>query len=133
VGEYLGLLYKEDELDTGFGPLHLRAAYYPPCHLREQKIGKPYKGLLEMIPELFVDTIDGLYCFGTAGIMGFKEEFHHRSIRIGSSLTARIRSLNPDVIATDCLSYRMQFNQMTPFKVMHPIEMIREAYEDSQG
>jgi glycerol-3-phosphate dehydrogenase subunit C len=133
MGEYLRQLHREGQLDAGFGPVALKAAYYPPCHLREQKIGKPYQELLEMIPELSVESVDGLYCCGNAGIMGFKEEFHKRSIRIGSSLLAKLRGLEPEVIATDCLSCRIQFNQMTDYKVLHPVEIMRLSYEGFQA
>jgi glycerol-3-phosphate dehydrogenase subunit C len=129
MGEYLRQLDEEGQLDTGFGPVRLRAAYYPPCHLREQKIGKPYLELLEMIPELLVEPVEGLYCCGNAGIMGFKEEFHNRSIRIGSSLVGQLRGLDPEAIATDCLSCRIQFNQMTGYKILHPVEIMRLSYE----
>jgi len=29
---------------------------------------------------------------------------------------------------TDCLSCRLQFNQLLPHKVLHPVEILREAY-----
>jgi len=29
---------------------------------------------------------------------------------------------------SDCLSCRIQFNQLLPYKVLHPIEILREAY-----
>ena len=133
MGEYLRQLHSEGQLDVGFGPVRLNAAYYPPCHLREQKIGKPYQELLEMIPEMSVQPVEGLYCCGNAGIMGFKEEFHHRSIRIGSSLLAKLKGLEAETIATDCLSCRIQFNQMTDYEVLHPLEIIRLSYENYQA
>lgn len=133
VGEYLRKLHREGELDMRLGPFSVRAAYYPPCHLREQRIGRPYQDLLSLIPELSIDPIDGIYCCGNAGIMGFKKEFHHRSIRIGSRLIAKIKGLDPDVLATDCLSCRIQFNQLTPYKVLHPIEIIKESYGNYQA
>jgi glycerol-3-phosphate dehydrogenase subunit C len=77
-----------------------------------------------------MNVIEGLYCCGNAGIMGFKREFHRLSIRIASRLITKIKALNPDVLATDCLSCRIQFNQLTPYKVMHPIELIKESYRN---
>ena len=133
AGEYLRKIHEEGELDAGLGPVEVRAAYYPPCHLREQKIGKPYQDLLDLIPGLSVEAVDGLYCCGIAGVMGFKEEFHPRSIKIGSNLIEKIEEIAPDVIATDCLSCRIQFNQMTSYKVRHPIEIIRDSYENDQA
>ena len=156
VGEYLMMLHKRGELDTRLGPISVRAAYYPPCHLREQRIereslvsipstpflfpshireqriGRPYQYLLGLIPELSLETINGDYCCGNAGIMGFKEEFHQLSIKIASRLIAKIKSMNPGVLVTDCLSCRMQFNHLTHYKVLHPIQIIKESYGNDQ-
>lgn len=128
VGEYLKILHETGDLDTRMGNIRVRAAYYPPCHLREQKIGRPYQYLMSLLPELSLESINGSYCCGNAGIMGFKQEFHHLSIRIGSRLIAEIKSINPEVLATDCLSCRIQFNQLTSYRVVHPIQIIRESY-----
>ena len=130
VGEYLEILNKDGALDTKFGEISLKAAYYPPCHQREQKIGRPYELLLGLIPGLSLQTISGIYCCGNGGIMGFKEEFHHKSIKIASSLMAKIRRLNPDIITTDCLSCRLQFSQLTPYGQLHPIQIIQKAYDN---
>ena len=128
LGEYLRKLHMGGELDTRLGSLSVRMVYYPPCHLREQRIGRPYHYLMSLIPGISVEAISGDYCCGNAGIMGFKKEFHHLSIRIGSPLIAKIKSMNPEMLATDCLSCRMQFNQLTSFKVLHPIQIIKESY-----
>ncbi len=129
LGEYLLERFKSDDLQADFAPVAGRMVYYPSCHLREQNIGLPYLDLLGRIPGIELDPIDGsLYCCGMAGIMGFKREFHRSSIKMGSPLMAKIKALNPDKLVTDCLSCRLQFNQMTPYKVYHPIEILKEAY-----
>jgi len=128
VGVYLKNRHEAGEFDTSLGSICNRAAYYPPCHLREQKIGRPYQYLMSLIPGLAIEPIQGDYCCGNGGVMGFKQEFHHLSIKIASRLIAKIKSINPEVLATDCLSCRMQFNQLTPYRVLHPIEIIKESY-----
>ena len=85
-----------------------------------------------MIPGVSVEAITGDTCCGNSGILGLKKESHPWSIRIGSRLVARLRSLNPEVVATDCLSCRMQFNQLTPYEVVHPIQLIHQAYEQAE-
>ncbi|MGB5619143.1 MAG: hypothetical protein WBM78_20055 [Desulfobacterales bacterium] len=40
----------------------------------------------------------------------------------------KIREIDPDRIVTDCLSCRLQFNQLLPFPVSHPIEVLRDAF-----
>jgi glycerol-3-phosphate dehydrogenase subunit C len=104
-------------------------AYYPPCHLREQNIGRPYLDLLQMIPGQTLDPIDGaLDCCGMAGIMGFKKDFHKSSVHLGKRLMEKIKRLNPERLVTDCLSCRLQFRQLLPYEVIHPIELLKESY-----
>ncbi len=67
-------------------------------------------------------------CCGMAGIMGFKQEFHEPSTRLGRRLMDKIRENGPDRIVTECLSCRLQFNQLLPFPVSHPSEVLRDAY-----
>jgi len=128
VGEYLWMLHQANELNTKFERLHVEAVYYPPCHLREQRLGSPYQDLLNRIPGFQMASINGNYCCGNAGIMGFKKEFYHNSIKIAGRLIATIKKLNPELLTTECLSCRLQFNQLTPYVVRHPIEIIRDSY-----
>jgi glycerol-3-phosphate dehydrogenase subunit C len=129
LGDFLASLLKLGELNTTFGPVSDHMVYYPPCHLREQNIGRPYLELLNIIPGINLDPIKGnLFCCGMAGIMGFKKEFHRASIHLGDRLMQKIKALNPENIVTDCLSCRLQFRQLTPHKVIHPIEVLRQAY-----
>lgn len=128
LGEYL------TGLEQPAAPPSYRAAdfgqmvYYPPCHLREQQIGRPYLELLKKIPGIDLKAIDGsLDCCGMAGIMGFKEDFHDTSIKLGSRLMEKIRGLEPESIITDCLSCRLQFEQVLPYHVYHPVEVLNEA------
>ena len=63
-----------------------------------------------------------------ADVMGFKREFHCASIHFGVRLMRKIEELNPQYIATDGLSYRLQFNQLLPYNVLHPIEILSQSY-----
>ena len=132
LGEYLRLLEDEGAITLPMGRIPARVVYFPPCHQQELKIGEPYVQLLSQIPGVDLDKPDGSYCCGNAGIMGFKQQFHLPSIKIGSRLMAWIKNVDPDIIATDCLSCRMQFNQLTPYNVLHPIQMLCQAYEFGQ-
>jgi glycerol-3-phosphate dehydrogenase subunit C len=129
VGEYLLRLHQTGELKTDFAPVHRQTVYFPPCHQREQEFGQPYMELMGLVPGLKLDEIHGnLYCCGLAGVMGFKRDFHQASIKLGSRLINKIKELNPEILLTDCLSCRLQFNQLLPHKVLHPVEILREAY-----
>ena len=99
--------------------------YFPPCHQRELNIGKPYLRQLEQRYGNQVSSIDGeLYCCGMAGIMGFKQDFHESSRKLGQDLLDVLAKKAPDLIVTDCLSCRLQFEQFTPFRVRHPIALL---------
>jgi glycerol-3-phosphate dehydrogenase subunit C len=101
---------------------------YPPCHLRELEIGRPYLELMTEIAAIDLKAIDGsLDCCGMAGIMGFKKDFHETSIRLGRRLMEKIRNLDPRSIVTNCLSCRLQLQQVLPCEVYHPIEVLNKA------
>ena len=55
------------------------------------------------------------------------------SIRTASRLIARIKHMDPEVLATDCLSCRIQFHQLTPYNVLHPIQIIKQSYDNFKG
>ena len=123
------IFIKRAELSTDFGPVPGRLIYYPPCHLREQEIGTPYVELLKMIPGISLEPVQGrFYCCGLGGIMGFKKDFHESSLQLGSDLMKKIREMNPERLVTDCLSCRIQFHQLLPHEVVHPIEILQESY-----
>lgn len=129
LGEFLADLHKSGDLKTTFSPVTDQMVYYPPCHLREQNIGRPYLELLKIIPGITLESIKGaLFCCGMAGIMGFKREFHQASIHLGGRLMHKIKALNPENIVTDCLSCRLQFTQLTPHRCIHPIEILNDSY-----
>ena len=126
LGDYLSGLQQSEEIKAASGKISGRMVYFPPCHLREQNLGRPYFDLLQNIPGIELESIKGdLYCCGMAGIMGFKREFHQASIQLGNRLMDKIKALNPEYIVTDCLSCRLQFNQMLPYRVFHPIEILK--------
>lgn len=128
LGEYLLYLRSNGELTANFGPVAGRMVYYPPCHLREQEIGRPWEKLLTMIPGLDMDVIDGsFYCCGLAGVMGFKREFHDASVKLAGPLIEKIESLDAGTIITDCLSCRLQFQQLLPHRIFHPLEILKKS------
>ncbi|WP_045221437.1 heterodisulfide reductase-related iron-sulfur binding cluster [Desulfonatronum thioautotrophicum] len=128
LGEYLGKFAGEGRLPAMNHPVPERAVYYPPCHLREQKIGYPFLDLLSTVPELDVTPLTGtLNCCGMAGIMGYKKEFHQPSLKLGAPLMDKIRAHRPEVILTECLSCRLQFEHMDAIPVRHPVQVLRDA------
>jgi glycerol-3-phosphate dehydrogenase subunit C len=130
LGEYLERLDHQKRLNTDFGELKGRMVYYAPCHQREQDIGSPYEALLARIPGLAVTRVGGaMDCCGMGGSLGYKESFHEKSIALGRPLMEKIQAAAPEAIVTDCLSCRLQFQQLLPHPVHHPLEILARAYE----
>jgi glycerol-3-phosphate dehydrogenase subunit C len=127
-GAYLALLHAEGRLATDFQPIPERMVYFAPCHLREQKMGRPYLDLLKLVPELDIEPVGGEFdCCGMGGIFGFKDHFHQKSLDLGGPLMEKIRATNPQAIVTDCMSCRLQFNHCLPYPVFHPVEVLARA------
>lgn len=128
LGDVLLRYALQGRLTPGYDHTGDRAVYFPPCHLREQKIGRPWETLISRISGMKLESVGGeLYCCGMGGIMGFKRDFHDRSLRLGRQLMEKIRTIAPDRIITDCLSCRLQFNQCLPYPVSHPARVVQDA------
>jgi glycerol-3-phosphate dehydrogenase subunit C len=131
LGEYLWELHAAGQLKLELGAVPAQVAYFAPCHQRQQAIGQPWMNLLGLVPEARTEKVgDAFDCCGLGGIMGIKNEFHETSLTIGTRLTDKIKAAAPERIATDCLSCRLQFQQMLPYNVFHPIEILWESYRN---
>jgi glycerol-3-phosphate dehydrogenase subunit C len=129
VGEYLRELDRNGKFNRDLGPVRGRMAYYAPCHLKEQNVGQPWAELLHLVPEISMENVGGHFdCCGISGIMGFKKEFHAVSLAMGHRLMEKIKAISPETLVSDCLSCRIQFNQELPYPVLHPVEVLSNAY-----
>jgi glycerol-3-phosphate dehydrogenase subunit C len=129
LGEYLLRLDEAGRLDRNLGPVPERMAYFAPCHQREQGIGQPWQKLMALLPGATTGRVgEPLDCCGLGGIMGFKKKFHPTSVAIGRRLMRKVEKAAPETLLTDCLSCRMQFNQMLTQPVAHPVEVLNAAY-----
>ena len=129
VAEYLRNLDRSGNFNRTLGPVSDRMAYYAPCHLKEQNMGQPWAELLRLVPEISMEDVGGAFdCCGMSGIMGFKKEFHAVSLAMGSRLMEKIKAIAPETLVCDCLSCRIQFHQELPYKVLHPVEVLNNAY-----
>ncbi len=133
-GAYLTRLHAEGRLATDFKSLAARMVYFAPCHLREQKMGRPWLDLLKLVPELDIEPVGGEYdCCGMGGIFGFKDHFHQKSLDLGEPLMEKIRAKDPQAIVTDCMSCRLQFSHCLPYPVFHPVEVLARAYREGEA
>lgn len=92
-------------------------------------MGRPWQELLGAMGGTPVETVGrDDDCCGLGGIMGFKKTFHAASFAAMPRLMARTAAAEPDRIVTECLGCRVQFNQMLPHPVSHPVELLAAAY-----
>ena len=124
--EFLTNLKESDGLNANFKELPVRVGYFAPCHLRALGIGLPALEILRLIPGLKIDNIDA-DCCGMGGTFGFKKEKYEISQEIGKDLAETIDRLKPEIILSDCEGCRMQIRHLTGLKVLHPIQILRDA------
>lgn len=122
-------LWERGEIKLVFKPdFKLKVAYHTPCHMA--KLGWAYysTSLLSMIPGVELTVLDS-NCCGIAGTYGFKDENYKYSQAIGQALFKQIRSVNPDIVATDCETCRWQIEMSTEYSVENPIEILARALD----
>ncbi len=126
IFEFLRNLRESGNLNINFKKISLKAAYFAPCHLRSMGIGLPAHEILKLIPGLQIDNIEA-DCCGLGGTFGFKKEKYEISQEIGRDLAEAISLLKPEVVLSDCEACRMQIRLLTDLKVLHPIQILRDA------
>jgi glycerol-3-phosphate dehydrogenase subunit C len=126
IFEFLRNLSELGNLNVNLKEVPLKAAYFAPCHLRTLGIGLPAVVILRLVPGLQLDNIEA-DCCGMGGAFGFKKEKYEISQEIGKDLKEAIDRLRPEIILSDCEACRMQIRHLTGLKVLHPIQILRDA------
>ena len=108
-------------------PVHASLGYHTPCHLRALNVGTPGENLLGLVPGLRVHHIEQ-GCSGMAGTFGMLHRNYRSSLRAGWGLISKLR--NPAIQAgtTECSSCRIQMEQGTTKRTIHPIKLLALAY-----
>jgi glycerol-3-phosphate dehydrogenase subunit C len=131
VCEYLMMLHDKGELNLDFQPRKERLPYHVPCHLRSMGIGFPALDLLQLIPGLEVIDIDA-GCCGLGGTYGFKKELYNVSAAIGENLAKVLRAFGAPMAVSDCEGCRMEIRTLTGLPAVHPLQILRDAYNGCQ-
>jgi glycerol-3-phosphate dehydrogenase subunit C len=126
IFDFLRNLKESRNLNMDFKELPLKVAYFAPCHLRSLGIGLPGLEILRLIPGLRIDNIEA-DCCGLGGTFGFKKEKYEISQEIGKDLAEAIDRLKPEIVLSDCEGCRMQIRHLTGLKVLHPVQILRDA------
>ena len=134
VSEFLG----EIPLEKPKGRVESRVTYHDPCHLRRaQHVYKQPRELLGMIDGLeFVEMPESDWCCGSAGSQLITH--YETSLQVLGRKMDNLESTQAQVIASGCPGCQMQLNtgiqrRGLDVRVVHPITLLDEAYEASDG
>lgn len=107
--------------------LPIGLGHHVPCHAKA--LGRPPAAprILQRIPGLRVHTID-VSCSGMAGTWGLKARNHAASLRAGQPMLDELA--RPRVLygSTECGSCRMQMQDGSGKRTLHPIQYLALAY-----
>jgi Fe-S oxidoreductase len=124
---YMADLHAQGQLRTDFAPLRATVGHHVPCHLKA--LGRPPAGpgLLRLIPELQVHTID-LSCSGMAGTFGFRADRYATSLKAGAPMLEELARPRYLFGSTECSACRLQMEEGTRKRTLHPAQYLALAY-----
>jgi len=124
--EYLHKVRKAGELKEDFENEVGEIGYHLPCHLKIQKIGFRSRDMLKKLPGAKVKLVDKCSCMD--GTWGMKTQHYERSKEWAQPLLEGLTKDAPPTLSSDCLIAKLQIEEGTGQKVVHPIEILRDAY-----
>jgi Fe-S oxidoreductase len=123
--EFLAELKAKGLLSLDFPNAPKSVAYHLPCHLKVQNIGYKSRDLLAATGAA-VTMVEK--CSGHDGTWAMKAETFDESMRVGRKLFDGLLASGAEVVASDCALAGLQIHQGMDVPVLHPIEVLRDAY-----
>ncbi len=123
--EFLMELKAKGALSLDFPNAPKSVAYHLACHLKVQNIGYKSRDLLALTGAK-VTMVEK--CSGHDGTWSMKAEYFDESMKVGKKLFDPLMEVNADIIASDCALAGLQIKQGMKTPVLHPIEILRDAY-----
>jgi glycolate oxidase iron-sulfur subunit len=134
VSEFLA----EIPLEKPTGQVQARVTYHDPCHLRRaQQVWQQPRSLLALIDGLeYVEMPEADWCCGSAGSQLITH--YETSLKVLDRKMDNLESTQAQVIASGCPGCQMQLKtgierRGLNVRVVHPITLLDEAYEASDG
>jgi len=127
ICEFLLDLYDAGELKTDFKPVNVTLPYHSPCQLRAHNIGLPAIDLMELIPGVNIKHVQA-DCCGIAGTYGYKKEKYQIGQDVGRPVFEQVKQTNGDLAVCDSETCRWQIHGATGAKMIHPVELMAQAY-----
>ena len=124
--EFLRELKREGALRTDFIRLDEQFIYHTPCHLAAMNIGLPAVEILRDIPGIDIRVLQK-NCCGMAGSFGVAAAHYDLAAQIGKPLFDEIEASGCRNLITECGSCRMQIEEMTAARVVHPVKLLHRA------
>lgn len=123
--EFLMELKGRQRLVLDFPRAPKSIAYHLPCHLKVQNIGFKSRDLLALTGAT-VTMVEK--CSGHDGTWAMKAEYFDESMKVGQKLFDGLAAAKAEVIASDCPLASVQIRQGMGVPVLHPAEVLRNAY-----
>jgi glycolate oxidase iron-sulfur subunit len=134
VSEFLA----EIPLEKPPGRIEARVTYHDPCHLRRaQKVWKQPRSLLSFIDGLeFIELPEADWCCGSAGSQLITH--YETSLKVMDRKLDNLADTRAQFIASGCPGCQMQLitgikRRGLDVQVVHPITLLDQAYEGSNG
>ncbi|MCG8449335.1 MAG: anaerobic glycerol-3-phosphate dehydrogenase subunit C [Pirellulales bacterium] len=124
---YLWRCHQKGKLQLDFSPLNTVLGYHTPCHTKALEIGTPAESLLDLIPGLQIERLEK-GCSGMAGMYGMQRANYRNSLRAGLPLLTAVRTGSFKLGATECSSCKIQMEQGSSKRTIHPVKLIALAY-----
>jgi len=124
---FLGELHSAGRLRKDFRALDMTLGHHVPCHVKALRRLPAGPDLLRLIPGLRVRTID-VGCSGMAGTWGLKADNFATSLVAGASVFAELDRPGTLFGSTECSACRMQLQQGTGKRTLHPVQYLAYAY-----
>jgi Fe-S oxidoreductase len=124
---FLGELHAAGKLRTDFQRVNLALGHHVPCHVKALRVPPAGPRLLGLVPGLRVKTID-VGCSGMAGTWGLKAANVATSLAAGAPVFAELNRAGLLFGSTECSTCRMQLQEGTGKRTLHPIQYLALAY-----
>jgi len=127
ICEFLLDLADAGQLKTDFKPVEATLPYHSPCQLKAHNMGLPAIDLMEMIPGVKIQHVQA-DCCGIAGTYGYKKEKYQIGLDVGKRLFDQVKASGSKVAVCDSETCRWQIAHATGAKMIHPVELLAQAY-----
>ena len=124
---FLGELHDAGRLRTDFRPLNLTFGHHVPCHVKALRTPPAGPRLLSLIPGARVQMID-VGCSGMAGTYGLNVRNMATSLAAGRPMLDELARPEHQYGSSECSACRLQMQQGTGKRALHPVQYMALAY-----